>query len=607
MRISFKEWLIFIFIALLGFGLWYKFGYPQFSVVDLSFDKKQAVERAQGYLESIGAKVSGYSVSVVFNSTDLADTYLQKALSPEAREKFIKQQGYELFYWKVRFFKELQKEEYSLEISSKSGKILSYSHLIEDIEARPAIEKEAAKKKAEEFLANVCKISLDDFDFHRESVNRYDKRIDYSFSWEKKGVYVPWKNELGTAKLLSGVTVSGEEIKNFYLGVMDIPEHFRRSIDRQFVLGEYLSRFSYLLFITLIVLSIVTVLRRRQSVIMQISKKWYIGLAVFLGLLNVTGIFNNFQQVLNNYSTSVSMSSYVGICVLQSLMGALFLSAIFIIPGIAGESLLDEVFSKSRPLAFTPFLRSTFLGRSMTRSVLLGYIIFLAMLGFQAVLFYLGQKYLGVWKQWFKLTQFSSAHIPFFSAFAVGVNASLIEEIIYRAFGIGWLRKYFKSTVLAIVLSALIWGFGHTQYAVFPIWFRGIEVSLLGIFLGFIFVRYGLIPLVVAHYLFDVFWGVADFIIGRSTPYLFVGSLAMMALPLAFGILAFLFNRPEEAREINFVLSSTQEYNLQVLTAFVSQKKIDGQDQRELKEKLIRFGWDHILVDLAIKKAFGDD
>ena len=606
MRLSFKEWVSFVLVALLGLGLWYKFAYPQFSVVDLRFDKRQAVEKAKWYLESIGAKVAGYSIAVVFNSTELADTYLQKTLGPEGREKFIKQQGYELFFWRVRFFKELQKEEYALEISSKSGKILSFNHFIEDIEARPTLEKEAAKKKAENFLVNVCKISLDDFDFHRESVSRYDKRIDYSFSWEKKGVYVPWKSGLGGAKLLSGVTVSGDEIKGFHLGAMDIPEHFRRHIDKQSVLGEYLSRFSYLLFITLIVLSMVTVLRRRQSVIMQISKKWYVGLAIFLSTLNVTGIFNNFQQVLNNYPTSVSFNSYVGIYFLQALTGALFLSVIFITPGIAGESLLDEVFPKSWHKAFTPFLRSTFLGRSMSSGIFLGYIVFFVMLGFQAVLFYLGQKYLGVWKQWFKLTQFSTAYIPFFSAFTTGITASLLEEIIFRVFGIGWLRKYLKSTVWAIVLSSLVWGFGHTQYAVFPVWFRGIEVSLLGIFLGFIFIGYGLIPLIVAHYLFDVFWGVADFILGTSTPYLFIGSLAMMALPLGFGVLAFFFNRPEEAREINFILSAAQEYNLQVLIVFVSQKKLQGLDQRELKEKLIRYGWDHVLVELAIGKVFAD-
>jgi membrane protease YdiL (CAAX protease family) len=602
MRLTFKEWVSFILVAFLGLGLWYKFGYPQFSFVDLSLDKKQAMERAKGYLESSGVKTEGYLRSIVFKSDDLADTYLQKTLGQKGQEVFIKQQGYEFFSWRVRFFKEFQKEEYLLDISPKSGKILYYSHLIEDIASRENLPKDVAKKKAEDFLTSACGTNFGDYDFHEEKVKRYDRRTDYSFSWEKKGVYVPWKKGLGGAKLLSGVTVSGQEIREFYQGGLDVPEHFRRYIEKQFVLGEFVSNFSRFLFIILVILSIILVIRARQSVILGLSKKCYVYLAVFLGLLNTLGVFNDLQQVLDNYFTSASLSSYIGIYVLSTLMYVLFMSVTFTLPGIAGESLLEERPFKSRPRAFMLFLRSTFLGRSMARSIFLGYILFFAMLGFQAVIFYLGQKYLGVWKQWFKLTQFSSAYIPFLSAFVIGATAGLTEEIVFRVFSISWFKKYLKNTVLAVVLSALIWGFGHTQYAIFPIWFRGVEVTTLGIFLGFIFVRYGLIPLIVAHYLFDVFWGVAAYILGVSTPYLFISSLAIMLLPLGFGISAFFINRPETEKEISLTLSGGQEYNLEILRAFVSQKKSQGVDPRELKEQLIKNGWDQVLVDLAIGK-----
>ena len=607
MRLSFKEWGSFILVALLGLGLWYKFGYPQFSFVDLRLDKGQALETAQSYLKSSGVKTEGYLRSIVFKSDDLADTYLQKTLGQKGQEGFIKQQGYEFFSWRVRFFKEFQKEEYLLEISPKSGKILYFRHLIEDIASRETFPKDVAKKKAEDFLAAVCGINLSDYDFHEEKVKRYDRRTDYSFSWEKKGVFVPWKKGLGGAKLLSGVTVSGPEIREFYQGELDVPEHFRRYIEKQFVLGEFVSNFSRLFFIILVILSIILVIRLRQSVILKISKKWYLYLAVFLSLLNTLVVFNDLGQVLDNYFTSASLSSYIGIYVLSTLMYVLFISVTFTLPGLAGESLLEEVSFKRAPRAFTPFLRSTFLGRSMARSIFLGYILFFAMLGFQAGIFYLGQKYLGVWKQWFKLTQFSSAYIPFLSAFVIGATASLTEEVVFRVFSIGWFRKYLKSTVLAIILSALIWGFGHTQYAIFPIWFRGVEVTIIGIFLGFIFVRYGLIPLIVAHYLFDVFWGVAAYILGVSTPYLFISALAIMMLPLGFGIFVFFLNRPEAEKEIKMALSSAQEYNLEVLTAFVSQKKSQGLDQRELKGELIKYGWDHVLVDLAIGTVFGEN
>jgi len=189
----------------------------------------------------------------------------------------------------------------------------------------------------------------------------------------------------------------------------------------------------------------------------------------------------------------------------------------------------------------------------------------------------------------------------------MGITASLSEEVVFRFFAIGWLRKYFKSTILAIGLSALIWGFGHTQYMVFPIWFRGVEVTILGIFLGFIFIRYGLVPLIVAHYLFDVFWGVSAYIFGISSLYLSMSSLAILVLPLGLGILAFFLNRPETEKEIKMALSGSQEYNLEILIAFVSQKKSQGLGFRELREQLIKCGWDPVLVDLAIGKVFGND
>jgi membrane protease YdiL (CAAX protease family) len=605
-RLSFREWAVFILVALSGFGLWYKFGYPQFSFVDLSCDKRQAVEKAQNYLEAYGVKTEGYLRSVIFRSDDLADTYLQKTLGQQGQKGFISQQGYEFFSWRVRFFKEFQKEEYLLDISPKSGKILSFRHLIEDIEPRLTLPKEIAKKKAEEFLTAVCRIDFADYDFHEEKVTRFDNRTDYSFSWEKKGVFVPWKKGLGGAKLLSGVTVSAEEMREFYLGGLDVPEHFRRYVEKQFIFGELVSNFSQLLFIVLVVLSIILVLRVRQSVILKICQRWYLGLALFLGALNAMAVFNNIQPILNNYFTSASLSSYIGVYVLSTLMSVLFISVTFTLPGLAGESLLEEDLSFSRPRAFAPFLRSTFLGRSMASSVFLGYILFVIMLGFQAVIFYFGQKYLGVWKQWFNLTQFSSAYIPFFSAFVIGVTASLTEEVVFRAFGIAWLKKYLKSAILAVILSALIWGFGHTRYAIFPIWFRGLEVSLLGVFLGSMFIRYGLIPLIVAHYLFDVFWGVAAYILGTSTPYLFISALVLLSLPMGFGVLAFFINRPEKEEKIELTLSATQEYNLEILVAFVFQKKSQAADLPGLKKELIEHGWDKVLVDLAIRKVFGD-
>jgi membrane protease YdiL (CAAX protease family) len=602
MKITLKEWFVFAVIAALGLVVWFRCAYPEFLFVDLSIDKYQAQSMAEKYLSLRGVDSRGYFRSVVFHANDWADTYLQKTIGIKNEEVFLREHGGELFFWKVRFFRQLQKEEYILEISPKNGEVFSFEHGIDDIESRPDPGKESARATAEEFLKANCGLNPRDYDFNEEKTKKLDNRIDYSFSWEKKGVYLPWGKGQGGAKVLIGAVISGNEVRSFYRNALDIPEKFYRYIDQQLALGEYVSSSSYFMFIVLVAMAIIQTITRLSGAVVAAAKKWFVYLALLLAAVNIAAIFNNLQMVFSNYPTSISLSSYLGVYFLRSLMNVLFISVIFIIPGMAGEALHQEARDQRQGNTFFYFIRSTFLGRGMAKNIVLGYLIFLIMIGLQAGLFFIGQKYFGVWKQWLKLTQFSSAYIPFLSALAIGLTASFTEEIVFRLFGITWLKKYLRNTVVAICVSAVIWGFGHTQYAIFPVWFRGIEVTLIGFFLGFIFIKYGIIPLIVAHYLFDVFWAAAAYILGKSPGYLFWGSLTLLLIPLIFAVFAYLLNRPEEPREIKLALNANQRYNLTVLAAFISGKREQGLNTCQIETELVGHGWDPELVEIAMRQ-----
>lgn len=606
MKISYKEWVLFIVLAVLCVFLWYKFACPQLVLVNLSIDKKEALHKAEDYLKLRGIDLRGYSKAIVFDSDDWTDRYLQRTLGIKSEDKFIKDNDYELFFWKVRFFKQLQKEEYILEVSSKSGAIANFKHLIEDVEPREAIDKEIARTKAEEFLKDIYNLDFKYYDFHEEKIKRFDNRIDYTFSWEKRGVYIPWKENEGTAKLLIAAIVSGKEIREFHKDILDVPEKFKRHIENQLVMGEYLSSVSFLFFMLLIVAAIVIVVRKKSSVAARISKKWFLYLCAFFITINIIYILNDSQRLIINYPTNTAMVSFIGINIVRIIINIIFLSVTFIMPGIAGETLHQEVFAYNKESSFLHYLKSSFYTKGVAKAVIFGYLIFLIMLGFQAVIFYFGQQYLGVWKEWIKLTQFSSAYIPFLTAFIIGASASLSEEIVYRIFGINFGKKLLKNTFLAILSVSLIWGFGHSQYPVFPVWFRGIEVTLLGLFFGFIFIKYGIIPLLVAHYLFDVFWGVAAYIFGRSSIYLFFSSIFVLAIPFIFFGVAYFMNKPEKERDIKLLLDKVQEYNLSILITFISAKKSCGLSPRVIKEELLLHNWDVVLVDLAIDTVFKD-
>ena len=348
---------------------------------------------AENYLLAKGVDITKYTKAIVFEADEGFNRYLQHATGLKGEEDFVSQHDFDLFFWKVRFFKELEKQEYVIYASPRTGKIIGFTHLIEGLEYRPDLGKDVAKQNAELFLKNNFSIDLEKYDFHAEKIKRYENRTEYSFSWEKRGVYVPWKQGQGGAKLLVEATVAGDEIREFYKNNLELPDKFLRYVDNQFVLGEYLYRIFYFLLLGLLVCSINIALRRRQDFVPRLTKKWYYYVSGFLVVINVVDIFNNLQNIIMNYPTSASLSSFLGLSIMRVLFSVSFLALSFIMPGIAGESLCSEVFPKNKYSAFFSHIKSGFFNRRMASSISLGYIIWVMLLGIQAAIFYFGQKF----------------------------------------------------------------------------------------------------------------------------------------------------------------------------------------------------------------------
>ncbi|RJP29620.1 MAG: CPBP family intramembrane metalloprotease [Candidatus Omnitrophota bacterium] len=605
MKISIKSFVVFLALAVVLFFAWYKFSYPRFVLVDLSVDKTQAVSIAESYLRSEGVNPEHYSTSVAFNYDRWADRYLQKTIGFNNRKDFIEKEGYDLFYWTVRFFKEFQKEEFDVKLSSKTGQIIGFRHQIEDIEPRADLGSDDSKRIAENFLKEHYQIDLGAYDIHKAEVKKYDARHDYIYSWEKSGVYIPWSNDEGGAKLITGVTISGKEVREFSVKGLEIPEKFQRYIQRQLLFGQHLSSFSFILLVIFLIFSVYTVVRKKHTVVVRSTKKLYIYIALVLAGLHLINTANNFQVILMDYDTSVSILSYLWLAISRSVIFIFIISILFIFPGLAGEALKNEDNSLNKSTSLYYYLKTTFLSRDVCASVMFGYLIFLIILGAQAVLFFLGQRYMGVWQEWNSLTRFSNAYIPFLSAFIIGISAGLNEEIAFRLFGINWVNRYVRSIPLAILVTSVFWGFGHASYPIFPVWFRGIEVTIIGLFLGFVYVRYGLLTVIIAHYLIDVFFGVSAYILGRSSFLLAASSVFVLAIPFIFALAAFIFNRNAEEKNIELALDKIQSYNLGILVTYISRKKHDGVSEARIKDELLENNWDSDIVEAGLRKVFG--
>ncbi|MFZ5801059.1 MAG: CPBP family intramembrane glutamic endopeptidase [Candidatus Omnitrophota bacterium] len=606
MYLSRKNWSTIILLAVLGISAWLKFGLPQFFSVDLSVDRIQAGRIADDFLNRKGINHIRYLNTVVFMEDSAADRYLQRTIGFDKEEKFIKEYAYDLFYWAVRFFKPGRKEEFKVVVASKDGSVGAFRHFLEDTQAEPYIDKDRALGLCRDFLERHFNLKFKDYRFHEEQIKKYENRVDYNFSWEHSGVYIPWSKEenSGGAKLIVSAGTAGDRVAFFFRNTLDIPEKFSRAVERQLALGTYIGNIATFLLVLLIGWSIFIMVQRRNDLIMHLCKKWYIGLGILIFILGISGHLNNFNTILFNYDTSASLGTFLGNHFILLIYNTLFLSMTFMLPGLSGESLRQEVFPKRKDISFFHFINSTFLCRSISKMIILGYLLFFILAGLQALLFALGQRFAGVWVERVRLVELSSAYLPFLAALNVGVRASLSEEILFRLFGISLGKKYFKSAAVAIILTSIIWGFGHSDYAIFPVWFRGIEVGIMGLVLGYMFVRYGIIVTIVAHYVFDVFWGVAPYLVSGSNVYLFLSSLAVVLLPLFFALLAYLADKREEEWPLEWLLNRHQKFNLEVLLGFIKDNQDKLPQPQILRSQLIEHGWDVAVVDSAIKKAY---
>lgn len=604
-RKSFKG-VLFSVLILLSIWLWYQFAYPRFTLIDLSINRAHALSIARNYLKSIASvDLDSYKEAVIFDVPTNTDLYLQKSMGLKNQERFMRQHNLELYFWTARFFKESQKEEYRLTVSSKTGEVISYWHVLDDAASRPPVEEQAAKEKALAFLQNVFHYDLKDWAFHEESRSKFDNRVEHKFKWEKKNVYVPWSSqEKGGGKLLTTVTVSGNEILSFVKQTFLVPEQFDRYIEGQKESGRNLSLLGHVCSIALFMAAIWILQVRRNHLCMNATKFLYVYLSLLLFLLTIAASFNNAQDYLFSYPTTQSFLSYFLRQGIYELIDRFLFYGCFIIPSLSGELLRYENFPKKPWMSFFQNMSTSFLTRPVAKLIFLGYGFAIIMFGFQTLIFELGYRYCGVWVEQEHLSMYSTAYFPFFVILVVALSAGVTEETFYRLFGVNLVYNFTKNTFLAFLIPSVIWGLGHTGYLVFPFWFRGLEVTLLGIFTCFVYRSFGLLAVIVQHYLFDAFWGSSVYLFGKSTGIDFWMSIVILIFPAAFGLAAFLKNRSQDVPGVRWKLTKQQNYNLNILKGHIQLKQSRPGFQAEaLRKELIDNGWDLAVIDEAFAQA----
>ena len=503
------------------------------ATIDFRITREEAGERARTFLDSRGLDVEGYRHSAIFLFDGMAKTFLERELGLEGATALIGD-PVRLWRWSNRWVRELEKEEFRVQYTT-AGELAGFSHLIEEEAAGASLDQAEARSLAEGFLSGTMGRDLAGLTFVEAEITERPNRSDHTFTWKLSGF------EVSEATYRLTVGIQGDEVGR-YSEYLKVPEAWQREYQE---LRSYNEATGLIAAVLMVLLWIGMLVVLTQSIRAR-DVRWKT-VTVFTAIafaLTFLAQLNTLPLTEFNFDTTETYGSFLTSHLLSALLSALGQAVLigFLTAGAepiyrrsyGGQISLNQQFLPAG-IRTKRFLTGTVIGLTMTA-------LFVA---YQTV-FYVVADDLGAWSPaQIPYDQMVNTYIPWVVVLLIGFMPAVSEEFTSRAFSIPFLQRFLKKRWLAVVISALVWGFAHAGYPQQPFYIRGIEVGLAGIAVGYVMIRWGLLPALVWHYTIDAFY-TAMILLRSSNSYFVVSaglSVGLMLLPFAAALVLYVRHR----------------------------------------------------------------
>lgn len=483
-------WLIAAIIGLYISVQYHDQAFPSASI-EFNLSRSDAESQAMAFLKQQGFTPETYRAVTVFDYDDNAKVYLERELGL-ARADSVMRQDVAIWRWRSRFYRPSEQEEFSVSFSPE-GQIVGFSHEIEEAREGPSLDQISARGIAESFLDGHHARSLSDYRLIEGDTREMANRTDHSFTWERRR----FRAKEATARI--AVTVQGDRIGH-YSEFLKVPEAWLRDYaqlrSRNMLMQEVTQSAFFAIILAMLVMLVIGLGRRR------LTYRFGAQCGGALALCSLALTLNTLPLAFVQYDTTQSLGSFYSSFIFGALISACGWLVYITLAGAVSVS----AYRSGLPEKIAPeFLVTgqTLRSKEYLMSCLVGYLIPLIMLGYITGFYVVGADY-GVWSPTaISYTDLASTALPWLYPLTIGLMASISEEFIFRMFAIPFLKRYLKSTFLAVLIPAVIWGFMHSSYPQQPFFIRGLELSVVGIMFGYVFLRFGIVSVLIAHYAFD--------------------------------------------------------------------------------------------------------
>lgn len=454
-----------------------------------SINREMAGRLAADFLHKEGVSVAELNRTVLYQGETEMTAYLQRQ---ELTDQFAakKDHGRPLTSWLVTFFQPGE-DTYRVWIDDAAGKVLGYEFKLKHRPSGPSItSREAIRLAQDELFQHGVRFSrLELVDAGTVKSLPPTSRDDYIFRWKDTS----WN--VGQSSFYHEVKIAGKQVTS-YRTYYEIPEADQQWFAKQETLGMILTWISLLGMLLLVIFSLVVAFAHPRHEV-----DWERGLVLALILLGIGLLshLNDWPTFLTNMTIDFGMPLAVilwGTALFVSVMAVLSSGAVYI--GAVAGSILQKDLWRDKWLHWGD-------GRwpeRLRQAAFRGYLLAFVWLGLQSVFYWISETWLGVWTEDdYSMTPWNYLMPGLFPILAW--TAGIGEEITFRLLGMGLVKKYLRSTFLALLIPSMIWALAHSLYPVHPFYTRFVELTLFGMLIGWFFLRYDLETVIFAHVVFD--------------------------------------------------------------------------------------------------------
>ena len=232
--------LLITLLGLLGLALFLVFydrAFPT-AAIDLELSRTEIEQRAQDYLEAQGYEIEGYESALTFTGDSWASIYLQLTLGIPETNRLVRETQVPVWYWRARWFRPLQKEEFRVYLAP-DGQVIALIHTLLEDAPGASLSQEEARTLAQDYLRQDRGWDLEDWEeISVSSEDRPGGRTDHTFEWKRRD----W--DVGESELRLVVTVQGDEVGRYDYW-LKVPEAFQREFAQQRSVAQFINGLSF--------------------------------------------------------------------------------------------------------------------------------------------------------------------------------------------------------------------------------------------------------------------------------------------------------------------------------------------------------------------------